>query len=110
MQTIRVKTLVIPEAEKLEKLLSYKRPTYKKHGIEPYSTYRSWTADFGNGYEIDIKVCSSEKNAPLWSEAVLFHNGSEISCTEPCDTLLGTWTFNHENTEYQIKVTEEKKK
>jgi len=57
----------------------------------------AYSADFGNGYEMDIKVCGvayeegSDNSA--WTEAVLFLNGAEIACTEVNDDLLGDWTF-----------------
>ena len=56
----------------------------------------SFTADFGDGYEMDIKVCGvqeeEDSDNSAWSEAVLFHNGSEVCCTEPSDEFLGEWT------------------
>lgn len=59
----------------------------------------SLTADFGNGYEMDIKICGiqytdGQSNLP-WLEVALFKNGSQIAYSEPCDdtTVLGEWTL-----------------
>ena len=48
----------------------------------------SVTVQFANGFEMDIKCCGVQyeeggDNTP-WTEAVLFKNGSECGCTEPC--------------------------
>ena len=67
------------------------------------------TAKFDDGIEIDIKCCGvqyeegNESNL-AWSEAVLFKNGYELSCTEPCDEYLGEWVFVHNNHAYCVCV------
>jgi hypothetical protein len=48
------------------------------------------TAVFDNGFEMDIKCCGCCDDV-AWTEAVLFHNGSEVCCTEPCDEFFGEW-------------------
>lgn len=80
--------LVRPEILRAyEELMSCETLDYEKHDIQRYSTIKSWAVDFGEGYEADVKVCSSNDGDPLWCEAVLFKNGSEVACSEVCDTL-----------------------
>lgn len=52
----------------------------------------SLKADFGNGFEMDVKICGTKKDYP-WTEAVLFFNGSEVCCTEPETEIMGEWTL-----------------
>lgn len=75
---------------KYEALMSGKAD-YDAEGIKSYDTVASWTVDFGNGMEMDVKVCASDshRNDPLWAEAVLFENGAECCCSEVLDRLVG---------------------
>lgn len=55
----------------------------------------TWTAKFENGMEMDLKICGvryleGESNLP-WTEAVLFRDGCEVSCSDASDTLEGDW-------------------
>ncbi len=68
----------------------------------------SYTAAFPDGYEMDIKLCGVQfcegvSNLP-YTEAVLFHHGSEVCCSEPDDSFLGTWTLNDHDEEYNVTV------
>lgn len=85
------KTLYLPQEtiDKYNKLMQVANGTlaYTEHQIPRYATIAKWTVDFGNGYEVDIKVCSSDDGDPLWCEGVLFLHGSELSCTDPSDNL-----------------------
>lgn len=94
------------ELSRYNRMMSWKRPCYDKHGISRYSTISEWTVDFGNGYEVDLKVCSSDTDEPLWCEAVLFLNGSECCCSDVGDSLDGTWGFEYENEEFLLVVKE----
>lgn len=77
---------------------------YDEHDIPRYSTIESWTTDFGNGFEVDLKVCSSNYDEPIWCEAVLFLNGNEISCSDVEDKLNGEWIFNYNDIEFILHV------
>lgn len=72
------------------------------------------TADFGNGWEMDIKLCGIQydedcEDCTPWTEAVLFYNGIEIACTEPSDDYKGEWTLaDFEGNEYVVFIKEEK--
>lgn len=56
----------------------------------------TYTAKFADGKEVDVKCCGvqfqeGEENTS-WTEAILFDkNGSEIVCTDVCDSFLGEW-------------------
>lgn len=72
---------------------------------EPPITY---TAEFPNGYSVDVKVCGVpfEENGcnTAWTEAVLFKNGFEVCCTEPCEGLLGPWVLTDGDKEFTVNV------
>lgn len=62
------------------------------------------TAIFGNGMEMDIKLCGVQYedggfNKP-WTEAMLFKNGTQVACTEPDETYLGEWCLKYDGNEY----------
>lgn len=79
------------EIDKYNHLMMINELDYKKNDIPRYSTINSWTVDAGNGYEIDLKVCSSDDGDPFWCEAVLFLNGSELACSDVEAKLDGVW-------------------
>ena len=69
------------------------------------------TANFGNGIEMDIKVCGVQfideegtTNTP-WTEAVLFENGCQVACSEPGEDFFGEWEFSYGDTVYRAIVT-----
>ena len=69
------------------------------------------TAVFDNGYEMDIKCCGvqyeeGEVNT-AWTEAVLFHNGSEVCCSDPCDEFVGEWELSDGDNVYVVNVSVE---
>lgn len=86
-------TMVLPKAdvEKYNAWMAAEAVDCAANGIPRNSTVRVWTVDFGDGYEVDLKVCSSGRNEDVWCEAVLFLNGSECSCTDAESDLLGDW-------------------
>ena len=61
------------------------------------------TAKFPNGIEADIQLVICEEGYP-YTEGVLFHNGFELTCTEPDDTYDGEWYFEHNGIEYIVNV------
>ena len=68
----------------------------------------SLTADFGNGFEMDIKLCGVQyeegaDNLP-WAEAVLFHNGSEVAVSEVSESFFGRWILEYDGEEYVVDV------
>ena len=77
------------DVEKYEGLMKAESIDYGKHGFTKYATIHSETVviDAESKLEADVKVCSSDDGDPLWCEAVLFEDGSEVECTEMLDTL-----------------------
>lgn len=69
-----------------------------------------YTAQFEDDIEMDIKICGVQYddgegacNLP-WTEAVLFHNGEEVACTEPSESLLGEWTLDYDGITYHVNA------
>lgn len=100
------RTLKIDNIEFYNNLMSQDKVDYNIYGICPYSTVDSWTIEFEDGYEVDLKVCSSGLNDDIWCEAVLFRNGCELSHTDVYDRLDGTWDeLEYDGIEFIFIVT-----
>lgn len=71
----------------------------------------SVTAKFNNGIEMDIKCCGVQfeegGSNTAWTEAVLFRNGSQISCTDVCDTFEGEWELEDGDDVYCVNIVPE---
>lgn len=67
--------------------------------------------DYKGDVEIDIKLCSTNFDEeldlcnPLFTEAVLFHNGCECTHTDVEDDLFGVWDLEYNNDLYLVLVT-----
>lgn len=94
------------ELDHYRELMQAKSLDLGKLGLYRYSTVESWSVDFGGGYAIDLKVCSSGLTDPLWCEAVLFLNGCECGCTDVEDDLLGDWDLQDGDNRFILKVME----
>lgn len=79
---------------------------YDKYGFKRDETI-THTAKFPNGIEADIKLVICEDDKP-YTEAVLFHDGSELTCTDPSDSYEGEWFFRYNGIEYIVIVNAEK--
>lgn len=64
----------------------------------------SYTATFGNGYEMDIKCCGCD-NCASWIEAVLFKNGVELKYTECMDEILQEFQIEDNGDIYTVIVS-----
>lgn len=51
--------------EECDSLMNVDELDYEKNDIPRFSTIERWTADYGNQYEIDLKVCSGSNGDPL---------------------------------------------
>lgn len=72
-----------------------------------------YTIDFPNNMSVDVKVCGVQfedgnENLP-WTEAVLFKDGYEISCTEPAEEIKGEWILFDGEDKYIVNVMEDPK-
>ena len=109
----RNRTLELPksEIEKWNGYMSKDFVDYDAEGFAKLSTVWCKTVKFSDGFEIDLKVCTDNReDGDLWSEAVLFNDkGSEFCCTEVCDCIDGDWElewFDYETeTKYIYTVT-----
>lgn len=90
---IRELQLAIPAAQidEYNHLMNVDELDYDEYDIDRYSTVDSWTVKAGDGYEIDVKVCSSDDGDPLWCEAVLSLDGYEQACSVGDGDLDGEW-------------------
>lgn len=103
--------IIVPraEADKIKELLATE-PACESECFNEDETI-SYTANFGNSIEMDIKVCGVQyeeegTNTP-WTEAVLFDHGSEVCCSEPGDRLFGQWELDYEGKTYIVEITAE---
>lgn len=92
------------EIDKYNRMMQAVHVDYEENEIPRYAVVKTWSVDLGNGYEADIKVCSSSYDDPLWCEGVLFLHGSECGCTEVSDDLLGEYQFEHRGRQFIIVV------
>ena len=66
----------------------------------------SITAEFGDGFEADIEVCSGQSNAFL--NPVLFLNGQEIACIQDCSEHLdGEYCWSWKDQEFVVNIVPE---
>ena len=86
------------QAKQLQDWLSDK-PKYPLTEDDTFSK----TAVFPDDFEVDVKCCGNN-DGPAWTEAVLFHHGSECCCTEPGDDYFGDWELEYEGNTYVVHV------
>jgi hypothetical protein len=109
MQTRFSRTIYISK-EALRKINEYLtlEPTSVSECLSEDETI-SYSANFDNGYEMDIKCCGVQYNPDepsnlAWSEAVLFHNGSEVCHSEPTDLFEGDWELSDDDKLFIVHV------
>ena len=68
----------------------------------------TFTANFGNGIEADIKFCNGDTGPYI--DAVLFQDGSEVHVLEPSDILDGEYPFEYKDVTYVVDVRPKKMK
>lgn len=100
-------SLSIPanQIDEYNRMMSVDELDYEEHDIPRYSTINSWTVNAGNGYEIDVKVCSSIDGNPLWCEAVLFLDGCELACSDVESELDGEWQLETNGVNFVLNVS-----
>jgi hypothetical protein len=72
---------------------------------DTFTVLYSWTAVFGDGIEMDIRVADApdEEGGP-WSEAALFWNGHELNFTKVSKTISGEWKLQDGDTTYIVQL------
>lgn len=100
-------------ADRIKRDLSCRDPEKIKAICDNYGKdyTESYTVTFPNKAEMDIKLCCSDLSDeadqnPLWTEAVLFLNGSEAGCTDVSDTFFGEWELGCDGDTYIVNVIE----
>ena len=96
------------EAKNVESFIRHRLTFHPQSEDECFTDTLSFTADFGNGIEMDDKLCgvdyeSGGDNRP-WTEAVLFKNGSEIGHTDPDDKFFTIWEIEDDDIRYRVIV------
>lgn len=98
-------------ANRIKRDLSCRDPEGIKEICERYGKdyTESYTVIFLNKAEMDIKLCCSNlcdeaDQNPLWTEAVLFINGSETGCTDVSDEFFGEWKLGCGDDTYIVNV------
>lgn len=107
------KTITVPAstAELIDRYISV-NPTSEDDCLSIDETIR-YTADFGNGVEVDVKCCGVDyDDGPdainaAWTEAVLFENGYEQDNIFGEDEFFCDWEFEHDENEYIVHVVRE---
>lgn len=94
------------EAAKIDRLLNT-QPSDEEHCMGEDELY-SETAVFDDGYEVDIKLCGVRyedggDNTP-WTEAVLFKDSCEVTCTDVSDEFFGEWRLETDDETYVVFV------
>lgn len=93
---MRYEKTIVVAPESLEKINKYldEEPECEGNCLSEDETIIE-TAVFEDGYEMDIKCCGVKYEEggcnTSWTEAVLFHNGSEIACSDVGDDFEGDW-------------------
>ena len=97
------------EREFIHKVLSENPHSEDEMLMDENETFTK-TADFGDGYEMDIKICGveflgpNECNMP-YTEAVLFRNGAEVAYTDPDECFFGEWELEDGDRKFEVEVT-----
>jgi len=76
---------------------------YTKYGLKRDKTIIH-TVNFENGLEMGVKLVIRDGENKPYTEAVLFDNGHEISCTGPSEEFTGEWLLKSNNEEYIADV------
>lgn len=78
---------------------------FSKYVLTHCSTFFVKTVIFDNGYQADIKACTSDINESAFVEMVLFdEHGCELACSECRDTINGTFEINYKNDKYIVEI------
>lgn len=99
-----IKTIKIPSSE-LKEMNQILSRTEKSPDYKDATTIKSYTANFGNGIEADIKVVNGD--GP-YVDPVLFKDGYEVNTLQdPSECLDGEYIFEYKNVTYTVIVAEE---
>ena len=100
------KTLQIDDGQRqmIDSLLNLTgNQIYDKYGLKANETITN-TVNFGNGYEMDIKLVVCDSDETPYTEAVLFKDGRQIGYTEPNDLYCGDWQIEADGKVFSVSV------
>lgn len=98
------KTIKIPQqqVDEINKVLAAGEPDTQS---DKDGTIYVFSVSFGNGYEVDIKVCNGD---PPYIDPVLFLNGSDACILEPdAESIEGEYEFDHDGQKFVVIVEAE---
>ena len=69
---------------------------------------KTFTANFGKGIEIDVKVVGIPDNHELagqsYVDAIFFHDGLEVTALEVSEEIIGDFHFYYEGVDYTFRI------
>ena len=77
---------------------------YAKYGFKRDETF-TYTANFPNNTECDVKLVICENEDKPYIEAILFQNGCEIAVSDVGDNIIDTWTLTDDNNVIYTVIT-----
>lgn len=103
--TIKIQKRILERIEKdLKQEINFEELADRYDSYE----YQSWTAELGDGKEVDVKLCCGNlkdiESNPLWTEAVLYDHGCEVSCSDVEKELSGEWILESDGVQYIVEV------
>lgn len=98
------------EAERLEYLLDQEELDFEAEGVEEDATLLPLTANFENGYSMEINVCTGQQNC--YVDSILYSNQQDnlsprCYVAEPEFGLLGEFYFELNRDKYIVNVVAE---
>ena len=104
MTHAKIHTIPTERADFINRLLKYTgAEIYNIYGFKRDETI-SENVRFSDDIEIDIKIVICEGTEKPYTEAVIFKDGSEISCSCPEDYFLGDWVLEYLDDTYVITI------
>lgn len=103
-KTIKVDPQV---AQELQNLLDQPNVDLHKEKLGKFSTIANFTVRFEDGFEVDIKVCTSEDD--VFIDPVLVNSsGFNVQALDPCYDLLEEYVFEHDTKQYVVELIADK--
>ncbi len=63
------------------------------------------SADFDDGFRMDVRLVVRDGDAHPYTEAVLYKNNKKLCCTHGCGYVFdGTWSLMYDDKIYMVKV------
>lgn len=103
MKFTKTITVSVSDQKTIQEYLDMDSVDLEEEGIDKESVYLQTNVMFDNGYEADIKVCTTEDD--FFVDAILFDaNGNQMRVLDPEYELLGEYIFDDDEDEYIVNV------